>query len=52
VGRALAHEDSRRKLAQLGYDAAPTTPEAFAAILASDMKRYGALVRQIGLKRQ
>ena len=52
VGRALAHEDSRRKLTQLGYEAAPTTPEAFAAILAADMKRYGVLVRQIGLKRQ
>ncbi len=52
VSRALAHEEVQRKLAALGYEAAPTTVDGFGAILASDLKKYTAIVRQIGLKRE
>jgi tripartite-type tricarboxylate transporter receptor subunit TctC len=52
IARALAHEEARRKLTALGYEPAPTTPEGFAAILASDLKKYTAIVQHVGLKRQ
>jgi tripartite-type tricarboxylate transporter receptor subunit TctC len=52
VARALAHEEARRKLTSLGYESAPTSPEGFAAIMAADLKKFSALVQQVGLKKQ
>jgi tripartite-type tricarboxylate transporter receptor subunit TctC len=52
VVQALAHDEAKRKLAALGYEAAPTSAEAFAGILASDMQKYSAIVRHVGLQRQ
>ena len=52
IAKAVVHEDARRKFAALGYEAAPTSPEAFAALMASDLKKYTVLVQQVGLKRE
>ena len=52
IARGLGHEEARRKLASLGYEGAPTTPEGFTTILAADLKKYASVVQQVGLKRQ
>ncbi|MDB5753068.1 MAG: tripartite tricarboxylate transporter substrate binding protein [Ramlibacter sp.] len=52
IAKALGHAEARRKLASLGYEAAPTTPERFSAILATDLQKYTAIVNHVGLKRQ
>jgi tripartite-type tricarboxylate transporter receptor subunit TctC len=52
MNNALANEEARRKLTALGYQAAPTTPEGFAKIIASDLQKYTSIVQQIGLKRE
>jgi len=50
VNRALADPDVLEQMRKLGFEAAPGTPEQFAAAIADDVKRYGELVRRTGAK--
>jgi tripartite-type tricarboxylate transporter receptor subunit TctC len=50
LNRALANEGVRAKLAGLGFEAAPMTPEQFDAFLAEEVAKYGRIVRELGLK--
>ncbi|MEK7943729.1 tripartite tricarboxylate transporter substrate binding protein [Pigmentiphaga sp. YJ18] len=52
VERVLRKDEARRKLEALGFEPAPTTPEAFAASIASDVSRFSAFVEQAGLRLQ
>ena len=51
VNRALATADARDRLNSAGgLDPYITTPEAFAALIRSDYKKYGKLVKDVGVK--
>jgi tripartite-type tricarboxylate transporter receptor subunit TctC len=50
INRALAFADVRTKLQSEGGDAMGGTPEQFAALLKSDLARWGQLVRESGAK--
>lgn len=44
VQTAIAHPDVRRRLAELNVDAQASTPEQAAALLASEVKRWGDVI--------
>jgi tripartite-type tricarboxylate transporter receptor subunit TctC len=50
VVKILESDDMRARLAAQGAEAAPTTPERFGAFVASEAKKYAALVKQSGAK--
>lgn len=52
VRKALDAPEVKDRLAALGTDAAPTTPEAFAAQVARELKDNAELVRKAGIKVQ
>jgi tripartite-type tricarboxylate transporter receptor subunit TctC len=47
---ALASEDVQRRLATEGAEALPGSPEAYAADIEKDEKKWGGLVKKLGLK--
>lgn len=49
---ALAKPDVRKKLADLNIDADPSTPDEAAALLASDIKRWGAVIERANIPKQ
>jgi tripartite-type tricarboxylate transporter receptor subunit TctC len=49
---ALAKPDVRKKLADLNIDADPSTPDEAAQLLASDIKRWGAVIEKAGIPKQ
>ena len=50
VTKALSDADIRTRLAGQGVDAAGGSPAAFAALIASDLKKYADLVKRSGMK--
>ncbi len=50
INRILASESVKNRIDALGGEAAPMTPQAFAAKAADDSKRFGALIRERGIK--
>lgn len=46
IGRIFQLPDSRERLAALGFDATPESPERFMALIKSDMTLWGELIRQ------
>jgi tripartite-type tricarboxylate transporter receptor subunit TctC len=50
LNRALANESVRSRLNSLGFEAAPTTPDEFDAFLASEVRKYTKIVKDLGLK--
>ncbi|MBC5767989.1 Bug family tripartite tricarboxylate transporter substrate binding protein [Ramlibacter albus] len=49
---ALSMPDVREKLAQLDVEARASTPEQLAALLASETKRWGAVIERAGIQKQ
>ncbi len=47
---ALASGEVQKRLANEGADALPGTPEAYATDIDHEEKKWGALVRKLGLK--
>src|SRR5262245_39999796 len=47
---ALTSEDVKNRLATEGAEAFPGTPEAYAADIDKDEKKWGGLVKKLGLK--
>jgi tripartite-type tricarboxylate transporter receptor subunit TctC len=47
---ALTDADVRRRLAQAGVTASPSTPEAFAIYINQEIARWGKLIREKGIK--
>ncbi len=50
LNAALSAEDVRTRLATEGAEALPGTPEAYAADIANEEKKWGGLVKKLGLK--
>ena len=50
VVKALAAPDIAESLGKMGLEAAPTTPEQYAALIADDLAKWKRLVGQIGIK--
>jgi tripartite-type tricarboxylate transporter receptor subunit TctC len=50
LNAALAAEDVRNRLATEGAEALPGTPEAYAADIGTEEKKWGGLVKKLGLK--
>jgi len=50
LNAALATDDVKNRLATEGAEALPGTPEAYAADIAREEKKWGTLVKKLGLK--
>ena len=50
LGRAVATPDVNKRLADLGYIPVTNTPDQFAAIIASDVAKFGTIIREAGIK--
>lgn len=50
AGRALSVPEQRRALETAGFVVVGSDPEAFRMLLASDIARWGALIRKLGLR--
>ena len=50
IGHALANENVHRRLNGMGFEASPKTADEFDAFLASEVRTYTKIVRDIGLK--
>ena len=50
LNAALASDEVQKRLANEGADALPGTPEAYAADIDREEKKWGTLVRRLGLK--
>ncbi|WP_399679405.1 Bug family tripartite tricarboxylate transporter substrate binding protein [Xenophilus sp.] len=48
LGKALALPEVQERLAKLGSDASPSTPEELSALIADDLKRWGPVVKASG----
>ncbi len=50
INKSLASEEVRARLAAEGAEATPATPQAFAQLISSDIKRWGEVVKRGGIK--
>lgn len=50
LGRSVAAPDVNKRLADLGYIPVTNTPDQFAAIIASDVAKFGTIIREAGIK--
>jgi tripartite-type tricarboxylate transporter receptor subunit TctC len=50
VDKALRTPDMKERMARLGAEPSPTTPEQFAALIQKDLKKYAAIVKASGAK--
>jgi tripartite-type tricarboxylate transporter receptor subunit TctC len=50
LNAALASEDVKNRLATEGAEAVPGTPEAYAADIDADEKKWSGLVKKLGLR--
>jgi tripartite-type tricarboxylate transporter receptor subunit TctC len=50
IGAALGAPEVRERLASQGVDAQPSTPEAFARLLVSDLERWAGVVQRAGVR--
>ena len=50
IRRALQSADVRERMMKLGAEPSPTTPEQFAALVQSELKKYAAVVKASGAK--
>jgi tripartite-type tricarboxylate transporter receptor subunit TctC len=50
IRRALPSADVRERMAKLGAEPSPTSPEQFGALIRSELKKYAAVVRASGAK--
>ena len=50
IGLVLAQAPVREAISKMGMEAAPSSPEEFSRVVNSDMARWGAVVRSVGIK--
>jgi len=50
IRRALQSADVRERMAKLGAEPSPDTPEQFGALIQAELKKYAAVVRSSGAK--
>jgi tripartite-type tricarboxylate transporter receptor subunit TctC len=47
---ALGAPETRRALEAAGFEVTPSSPEEFAALIAAEARRWGALITRLGIK--
>ena len=52
LAAALARADTRKRLADQGFQAHPLTPEKFAAFIRSERAKWSKLVKDVGIELQ
>lgn len=52
IRKVLAQEDTRERLAAIGIDAAPTSPQELAVILREEMVKWARVIQDAGIKLQ
>ena len=50
IHKALAAPDVKERLANLGAEVSPTTPQELAALVRTEHERYGKLIREANIK--
>ena len=50
INKSLASEEVRARLAAEGAEATPATPQAFAQLISSDIKRWAKVVKEANIK--
>jgi tripartite-type tricarboxylate transporter receptor subunit TctC len=50
IGKALQAPDVKERMARMGAEPAPTTPEQFGALIQKELKKYAAIVKISGAK--
>ena len=50
MGKALASDELRERLIALGFEPFESSPEAFGAFLAAEVRRYAQVIRDAGIK--
>jgi tripartite-type tricarboxylate transporter receptor subunit TctC len=50
IRRALQSADVRERMAKLGAEPSPTTPQQFGALIQAELKKYAAVVKSSGAK--
>ena len=50
IGKALAMADGRERFASLGYEAAGSTPEQFAAVIAADVAKFAKIIKDANIR--
>jgi tripartite-type tricarboxylate transporter receptor subunit TctC len=50
IAAALRAPDVKERLAKLGAEPSPTTPEEFAALIQKELKKYAGVVKASGAK--
>ncbi|CFO11747.1 Uncharacterised protein [Bordetella pertussis] len=50
IAKVMQRDDVQKKLADLGYSTASDGPEVFQKMVETDIDRFSALTKQIGLK--
>jgi tripartite-type tricarboxylate transporter receptor subunit TctC len=50
IAAVLALAEIRERLASQGVDARSTTPEEFARLLVTDLERWAALLKRVGIR--
>ena len=50
LARAVAAPEVNKRLADLGYIPISNTPDQFAAIIASDLAKFGKIIREANIK--
>lgn len=50
IDHALRTDELKEKMALLGAEPSPTTPEEFASLIANDLKKYAAVVKASGAR--
>jgi tripartite-type tricarboxylate transporter receptor subunit TctC len=48
--RALSRSDTRERLSHIGIESRPMTPEQFAAFIAAESDKWGAIIRRSGAR--
>ena len=50
VAKVMTRADIKEKLVAAGTDAMSTSPEEFAAIIRTDMAKWGKVIREAGIR--
>jgi tripartite-type tricarboxylate transporter receptor subunit TctC len=50
IGRILKHADNQERLTAMGIEVIASTPEEFRAAIASEMQRWGKVVKDANIK--
>ena len=50
LGRAVATPDVNKRLSDLGYIPVTNTPDQFAAVIASDLAKFGKIIKEAGIR--